>query len=64
MFKEIAGRGLLFSKVKLRWQSQGGSQVVGLERDSGLGKIGALLISWGIVAIEDPVIGRDITVLC
>lgn len=43
---------------------RGGSLFVGLERDSGLGKIWALLISWGTAAIEDPVIGQGIVVLC
>lgn len=64
VFKETAGRGVLVSKLKLRWQSQGRSQVVGLESDSGLGKMRAFLISWCIVAIEDPIIGWGITVLC
>jgi len=57
VLREAAGRGALVSKVKLRWQSEGGSEAVGLERDRGLGEIWALLISWGIVAIEDPIIG-------
>lgn len=55
---------MLVSKIKLRWQSQGGSQVVGLERDSDLGKIQVLLISWGTVAIADHTVGQGITVQC
>lgn len=55
---------MLASKIKLRWQSQGGSHVVGLENNSDLGKIQVLLISWGTVAIADPTVDQGITVQC